>query len=218
LVIRTPLIALLAFFAAILAVRPARAQIDEGNQAAGILQLFADGNGVRGVITAAGSCDFVIRTDEGESYKIFYSSNTHLMKDRQPIDAGDIHIGDMLIAAGQLDNKAKTLGAVFLFDVDAAEVRKARAGFGETWTAGKVTSIQGLRISIARADDAKKKQIVAVDENTSFRKRNEDVTLGDIKVGDFISAQGALKGDFFLATLLRVMQPGPGAVGFPATP
>ncbi len=46
-----------------------------------------------------------------------------------------------------------------------------------------------------------------MDENTSFRKRREDVTLADVKVGEFISAQGALHEDSFLATSLRIMPP-----------
>ena len=74
---------------------------------------------------------------------------------------------------------------------------------------GKVTAIHELKITIERAND-KQMQIVAVDENTSFRKRREDVTLADVKVGDFISAQGALHADTFLATTLRIMPPGTG--------
>ena len=167
---------------------------------------FGRGNGVRGTVTAAGPGSFTIRTEEGETYQVLYSANTHLMKDRQPIEAGDIHVGDMLMAGGLVDAKAKTVGAVFLFDIDAAQVRNARAGFGKTWVAGKVTAIHELKITIERAGD-KQAQIVAVDENTSFRKHREDVTLADIKVGDFISAEGALHADIFLATNLRIMDP-----------
>ena len=131
------------------------------------------------------------------------------MKDRQPIAAADVHLGDMLIAGGVVDAKAKTVGAVFVVDVDAKEVRDARAAFGKTWVMGKVTAIHELRITIERAGD-KQAQIVAVDENTSFRKRREDVTLADVKVGDTISAQGALHADTFVASTLRIMSPGAG--------
>src|ERR1700678_603857 len=172
----------------------------------GIGQVFGRGNGVRGTVTAAAVDSFIIRTDEGDTYKVFYSPNTRLMKDRQPIEAADIHVGDMLMAGGLVDAKAKTVGAVLLYDIDAQEVRKARAGFGKTWVMGKVTAIHELRITIERAGD-KQTQIVAVDENTSFRKHREDVTLADVKVGDVISAQGALHADTFLATDLRIMNP-----------
>jgi hypothetical protein len=172
----------------------------------GLGQVFGRGNGVRGTVTAVAAGSFTIRTEEGESYQVLYSPNTRLMKDRQPIAAGDIHVGDMLMAGGLVDAKAKTVGAVFLYDIDAAEVRSARAGFGKTWVMGKVTAIHELKITIERAGD-KQAQVVAVDENTSFRKRREDVTLADVRIGDVISAQGAMHADTFLATALRIMTP-----------
>jgi Domain of unknown function (DUF5666) len=184
----------------------------EDDPASGIAQLFGQGGGIHGVVTGSQGESFLIRTDNGESYKVFYGPNTRVMKDRQPIDAGEIHIGDTVVAAGQIDKSAKTFGAVFLYDVDAAEVRKAREGFGKTWTAGRVTAINDLKITIQRAGD-NQKQVIAVDENTSFRKEREDVTLGDIKVGDLISARGALTNNLFLATVLRVMDPRAGAQG-----
>ena len=172
----------------------------------GMGQAFGRGNGVRGTVTAAGASSFTIRTDEGDTYQVLYSPNTRLVKDRQPIAAADVHVGDMLMAGGLVDAKAKTVGAVIVVDIDANEVRKARAAFGKTWVVGKVTAIHELKITIERAGD-KQVQIVAVDENTSFRKRREDVTLADVKVGDMISAQGALHADTFLATTLRIMPP-----------
>jgi hypothetical protein len=172
----------------------------------GMGQAFGKGNGVRGTVTAAAAGSFPTRTDEGDTYKVLYSPNTRLIRDRQPIEAADIHVGDMLMAGGLVDPKAKTVGAVFLLDIDAQEVRKAREAFGKTWVMGKVTAVHELKITIERAGD-KQAQIVAVDENTSFRKHREDVTLADIKVGDFISAEGALHADTFLATNLRIMDP-----------
>ncbi len=173
----------------------------------GMRQAFGKGNGIRGTVTAAASNSFTIRTDEGDTYQVLYSPNTRLMKDRQPIEPTDVHVGDMLMAVGIVDAKAKTVGAAFLVDIDAKQVRDARAAFGKTWVMGKVTAIHELKITIERAGD-KQTQIVAVDENTSFRKHREDVTLADVKVGDTISAQGALHADTFLATNLRIMAPG----------
>jgi len=184
-----------------------RAQEDDGmgpQNGAGMGQAFGRGNGVRGTVTAAKPNSFTIRTDEGDIYQVLYSPNTRFMKDRQPMDAGDVHVGDMLMAGGLVDAKAKTVGAVLVVDVDAKEVEKARAAFGKTWVMGKVTAIHDLKITIERAGD-KHLQTLEVDENTSFRKRREDVTLADVKVGDMISAEGALHADTFLATTLRIM-------------
>ena len=188
-------------------------EADDGS--AGMGRAFGRGNGVRGTVTAAAPGSFTIRTDEGDTYQVLYSANSHLMKDRQPITAADVHVGDMLMAGGVVDAKAKTVGAVFLVDIDASQVRQAKAEFGKTWVMGKVTAIHELKITIERAND-KQTQTVAVDENTSFRKRREDVTLADVKVGDFISAQGALHADTFLATTLRIMtQPPAGSAPGP---
>jgi preprotein translocase subunit YajC len=180
-------------------------------------QAFGKGNGIRGTVTAAAPNTFTIRTDEGDTYQVLYSPNTRLMKDRQPIDPTEVHVGDMLMAGGIVDAKAKTVGAVFIVDVDAKQVSVARAAFGKTWVMGKVTAIHDLKITIERAGD-KQAQVVAVDENTSFRKRREDVTLADVKVGDTISAQGGLHADTFLATNLRIMTPGQGRPTGPGAP
>jgi hypothetical protein len=173
----------------------------------GIRQAFGSGSGVRGTVTAIAADSFVIKTDAGDAYRVFYSPNTRLIQDRQPIQATDVHVGDMLLAGGLVDGKAKTVGAVLVVDIDTKQVGEARAAFGKTWVVGKVTAIHGLKITIERAGD-KQTQILAVDENTSFRKRREDVTLADIKVGDMISSQGAIRDNTFVATILRIMPPG----------
>ncbi len=205
---------LVACLVVVLWAATSHAQAGDGPPDAGAAmgRAFGNGNGVRGTVTAASTGSFTIRTDEGENYQVLYSANTRLMKNRQPVAADDVHIGDMLMAGGLLDAKAKTVGAVLIFDIDANEVKKARAGFGKTWIAGKVTAIHELKITIERASD-KQAQVVAVDENTSFRKHREDVTLADIKIGDFITAQGALQADVFTATVLRITTGQPGGSG-----
>jgi Domain of unknown function (DUF5666) len=218
---RTASIAIAALGVVMLIAPACRAQEGPPDGGEGMGQVFGRGNGIRGTVTAAAANSFTIRTDEGDTYQVLYSPNTHLMKDRQPVAAADVHVGDMLIAGGIVDAKAKTVGAVFVVDVDAKEVRDARAAFGKTWVMGKVTAIHELKITIERAGD-KQAQIIAVDENTSFRKRREDVTLADVKVGDTISAQGALHADTFVASTLRIMtpgaNPGPGRLNGPGQP
>ncbi|MGZ4855902.1 MAG: hypothetical protein ACXVKH_11870, partial [Candidatus Angelobacter sp.] len=60
-------------------------------------------------------------------------------------------------------------------------------------------------------------QEIEVDENTSFKKAGESVTLPDIKVGDFVRGRGELKDNVFTPKELivgrgqmRVMMGGPG--------
>jgi Domain of unknown function (DUF5666) len=172
----------------------------------GLRQAFGPGNGIRGTVTAVAANAFTIKTDEGVAFRVFYSPNTRLVKDRQPMDAADVHIGDMLLAGGLVDSKAKTVGAVLVVDIDAKQVQEARASFGKTWLIGKVTDVHGVKITVERADD-KQTEVVAVDENTSFRKHREEVTLADVKVGDTISSEGAIRDNTFVASILRIMPP-----------
>jgi hypothetical protein len=182
------------------------------------------GRGVGGTVTAISGTTLAIKTEEGDSYQIFTSVNTRIMKQREPVKLADIHVGDLVMAGGQSDPKAKTLGAVFvavLSPEQAAQAKKMREDFGKTWTGGVVTTIKDLDITIKRMDGVT--QTVTVDENTSFKKRRDSITLADIQVGDRLTAQGALKGVNFVATSVNVRPPGgegrePGGPDGPGAP
>jgi hypothetical protein len=182
------------------------------------------GRGVGGTVTAISGSTITIKTEDGDSYQILTSANSHIVKrvDRQPepVKIADIHVGDAVMAGGEVDAKAKTVGAVFVMVLtpeQAAQARKMREDFGKTWTAGEVTAIKDLDIIIKRRDGVT--QTVSVDENTSFKKREDSITLADIQVGDMLRATGALKGSSFLATTVNVgRMGGPGADGRGARP
>lgn len=180
---------------------------------------MGSGRGVGGTVTAISGTTLTIKTEDGDSYQVFTSANSHIMKrvDRQaePVKVSEIHVGDALMAGGEVDTKAKTIGAVFvmlLTPEQAAQAKKMRDEFGKTWTAGEVTAIKDTDITIKRRDGVT--QTVSVDENTSFKKRNDSITLADIQVGDPLRATGALKGSSFLATTVNVgHMGGPGGEG-----
>jgi hypothetical protein len=161
---------------------------------------------VRGDITAISGNTITVKTDDGPVYTVATSPNTRFRKQRDLIKISDLHVGDMIAAIGDKDPKAKTVGAVFVMVIDKEQYEKARADFGKTWTAGVVQSIDGTNIVVKRPDNVT--QTIAVDENTSFRKHREDITLPDIKVGDNVTARGALQNGAFLATELNVGGPG----------
>jgi len=177
---------------------------------------FAE-HGVRGTVTAVSGDNITVKTENGEIYKIETGVNTHFRKQRDQIKISDIHVGDMVAAGGDKDDKAKTIGAVFVMVIDKEQYEKARAEFGKTWTAGAIQSIEDTKIIIKRPDNVT--QTIVVDENTSFRKRRDSITLADIKVGDNVSARGSLQNGNFLATVLAVGGPGgpggPGGFGGP---
>jgi Domain of unknown function (DUF5666) len=65
-----------------------------------------------------------------------------------------------------------------------------------------VKSIDGTKITVQRRDG--ETQTIEADENTSFEKGREKVTLADIKPGDQVTGRGALKDGVFVPTELRV--------------
>ena len=88
----------------------------------------------------------------------------------------------------------------------AKQMREMQANYGKTWLAGRITAIDGTNITIEGMVDHAPHTIV-VDENTSFRQRRDSITLADIKPGEQLRAEGAVKGGAFLATTVTAMEP-----------
>jgi hypothetical protein len=186
------------------------------------------GRGVIGTVTETGSDHYTIKNEVGEIYTIHFSANTRLMKQPaqraaeggmrtppQEIKSGDIKVGDMIAANGEVDASAKSVGAVMVMLIDperAKQMREMEANFGKTWLAGRVTAVNDTRITLDSPMDHAAHTFVA-DENTSFHKRREPITLPDIQVGDMVRVDGSMKDGVFMATQVSVM--GPPASGGP---
>jgi hypothetical protein len=129
----------------------------------------------------------------------------------QPIKPTDIKVGDVIAASGDLDTRAKSVGAVFVMLIDperAKEMRAMEANYGKTWLAGRVTAINEVKVSLEGGPDRTPHSFVA-DENTTFRKRRDPITLADVQVGDMVRVEGAVKDGTFVAATVNVMQPPP---------
>ena len=141
----------------------------------------------------------------------------------QPLKPTDIKVGDIITAGGEEDTAKKSIGAIFIAQIDperAKQMREMQANYGKTWLAGRITGIEGTTITIdGMVDHAK--HTIDVDENTSFRKRRDSITLADIQPGEQLRAEGAVKGGVFLATVVTAMEPrnreGNGEQGGPIT-
>jgi hypothetical protein len=94
-------------------------------------------------------------------------------------------------------------------------MREMRANYGKTWLMGKVTAINETKITLQGTVDNAAHAFVA-NEDTSFRKRREYMTLADLQVGDMVRVEGTVKDGIFVATLVNVMGMPPG--GMPAVP
>ena len=125
----------------------------------------------------------------------------------QQIKASDIKVGDAIGASGEMDTTGKSIGAVLVVQLDperAKQMREMQANFGKTWVMGRVTAVQDTKITLqSPVDNAA--HTVEADENTTFHKRRDLITLADIQVGDNLRAEGAVKGGVFMAATINVM-------------
>ena len=145
----------------------------------------------------------------------------------QALKPTDIKVGDAVSAMGEVNAAAKTVGATMIMQIDperAKQMREMQANYGKTWLQGKVTAIDGVKVTLLGSVDNTAHSFVA-DENTTFRKRRDPVTLADIQVGDTVRADGAQKDGILLATTVSVMgappsgaPPAPGATPPPPPP
>jgi hypothetical protein len=188
------------------------------------------GRGLMGSVTEVAADHYTVKTEAGETYTVHYSANTRILKQPPqqrgesaggggqrggggnpptPIKSTDIKVGDAIAAMGDVDATAKSIGAVTVMQIDPArakQMREMQANYGKTWLQGKVTAIDGVKVTLTGSVDNKPYSFVA-DENTTFRKRRDPITLADIQVGDTVRAEGAIKDGAFLATAVSAMGP-----------
>jgi Domain of unknown function (DUF5666) len=204
------------------------------------------GRGTVGTVTEATSDHYTIKTEMGEVYTVHFSANTRIMKQapprhgeaqRQghaqaqgqqgegertpptPIKPTDIKVGDVIAANGEVDASAKSVGAVVVMLIDperAKQMREMEANYGKTWLMGRVTAINEVKLTLQGGPNNAVHTFIA-DENTSFRKRRDPITLADVQVGDMVRVEGALKDGTFVATTVAVMGPPPNG-GTPGGP
>jgi hypothetical protein len=121
---------------------------------------------------------------------------------------------------GEVDATAKSVGAVMEMQVDperAKQMREMQANHGKTWIMGKVTAIDGVKVTLMDPVDNAAHTFLA-DENTTFRKRRDPITLADIQVGDTVRVEGAVKDGAFSATTVASMgAPSDGNATLPQT-
>jgi hypothetical protein len=201
---------------------------------------FGGGQMVQGTVTAAGADKLTVKTEQGEVYQVVTTANTRVMlaKDRQPGKMTDVTVGGMVGAMGLLDAPTKTVHAMMVMVLDPEQVKKAREEMGKLYIVGKVMKIEDTTLTILRPDGVTQK--IEVDEGTSFKRGGagmrsmmgggmmgvgggsgagrperqgpppESITLMDVKVGDQVGGQGAVKNGVFVPKELSVMTPGAG--------
>lgn len=123
-----------------------------------------------GEVTAVSGNSFTVKGENGRTTTIVTTDNTRVMKDRGPVKVSDLHVGDGLMAFGNLDPATGTLHAAMVMATDAAELKAMRDNLGKTYITGKVTAIDldDAKMTVERPDHVA--QTIGFDESTSFKR------------------------------------------------
>src|ERR1043166_9094064 len=175
------------------------------------------GENVVGKVTAVSKDSLTVAPlTGGEPVTVKIGESTRAMKERQPAKLEDIKVDETIFARGKLNGN--TMEAAIVGVVNPEMIQRLQQGggpggmgsfnredLGKKFIAGEVKAINETRLTIARPDG--QTQEIEVDENTSFKKGQESITLPDIKVGDFVRGRGELKDNVFVPKELIVGRP-----------
>ncbi len=193
--------------------QPASPEAQQSRGRRGDGRMFG-GNGIGGTITEIKGDTLTVKTMQGNTVTVKITPETRFRKDRQPAQLADFKPGDTVMVGGEKAADDTWKARFVASRTGGAQGMQAfREGMGKQFIAGEVKAIDGTKLTIARPDG--QSQTIEVDENTSFRKGRESITLPDIKVGDHVFGRGALNAaGVFIPQVLNVGPPmmmmGPG--------
>jgi Cu/Ag efflux protein CusF len=161
-------------------------------------------HGVGGQITAIDGSTVTLQTFSGGIAKVKVTSSTRIMKDRNEAKLSDFKVGDRVFASGEQDKDGTWTaqrfgqrGGGFARGGMMGGIQAKPEDNGKTFIVGELIKVDGTKLTVKKPDNIE--QVIEVDEETSFRnERRESVTLADLKVGDFLRGQGALKDGVFV--------------------
>jgi ribosomal protein L21E len=163
--------------------------------------------GVAGTITAINSDSITVKTRNGQTAQVNLTDKTQYRKERQAAQLSDFKVGDEIVVRGQPAGQgAWQAEMVAERPAGSFGMERFREGLGKQFIAGEIKSIDGTQLTILRPDNVT--QTITVDENTSFRKDGQSVTLADLKPGDHVFGRGELKNNVFVPAVLNIGMPG----------
>ncbi len=183
------------------------------------------GDNVVGKVTAVSKDSLTIAPlTGGDAVTVKVSEYTRISKQRQPMKLDEIKANDTIFARGKLNGNVMEAAMVGVVNPEMVQRLQQFAGqgggatpgggqtgmmigfnredMGKKFIMGEVRAINETKLTIARTDG--QTQEIEVDENTSFKKGQESITLPDIKVGDFVRGRGEVKDNVFVPRELMV--------------
>ena len=174
-------------------------------------------SGSFGAITAIKGDTITLKSRNGDEVKVKVTDKTQYRKEQDAAKLADFKVGDLIMVGGEKDasgtwnarfvaSRPAGGGTQIMMGGPGGGMQQMMAeGLGKVFIIGKVKEINGTKLTIDRPDS--QSQVIEVDENTSFRKKGESITLADIKPGDNVMGRGQLKDEVFVPTTLTVVDP-----------
>ena len=162
--------------------------------------------GVAGTITTIDAHAITLKTRDGQTAQVAIDDKTQYRKGREAAILADFKVGDMVFVRGEKTGENAWQAAVVgARGQGAGSGGNFAEGMGKRFISGEIKSIDGTQLTILRLDGVTQK--ISVDEDTSFRKNGESVTLADLKPGDHVFGRGEIKNGAFVPAVLNVGQP-----------
>ncbi|MGO8786573.1 MAG: DUF5666 domain-containing protein [Terriglobia bacterium] len=189
---------------------------------------------VLGTITSVGVDRFEIKKPDGATQTVMVNDQTHYRQrvegQQQPKELAleDLKVGDHVFVRGT-PNADKQVVAVGVNRVTAEQFERFQSGGGPggggpggpggwgpgggggmegTRAGGEITAINGNQIKVQSRRGGER--IIVVNDQTTFSKEGQTITLKDLKVGDRIFAMGKEANGQFMAAEIRSGRPGGG--------
>lgn len=157
-----------------------------------------------GTVASVGVGQLTIKKMDGTSLTVMVNDQTRITEgrrqDQKVIQLEDLKPGDGVFVMGEAGDNQQFNAAV-VRKVPAEMLQRFQANQGNR-AFGQIESIDGNQLKIRNPREGAE-QTITVNDQTTFMKDGQSITLKDLKAGDRIFAVGQESGGQFVAT--RVM-------------
>jgi len=182
------------------------------------------GGGIAGTVTGISGNTITVKNLQGNTVTVKTSGDTRVRQGGDEGSLKDVKVGSTVMVRGQADsNGVIPAQMIVIATLEQLQMMQQFAGqgggqgsgqgggqvnagamseqLGKTMVIGEIKAIDETKITVLMPNE--KSITFEVDENTSFKKDNQSVTLADFKVGERIFVQGALNsaGTFVAKTM-----------------
>jgi hypothetical protein len=187
------------------------------------------GERVMGTVASVGVDRFELKKPDGASQIVLVNAQTHYRQEQQEFQLEDLKPGDHVLVNGNL-NSDKQFVAVGIRRVTEEQLQRFQAGGGPGpgggpggpgggWgqsggdrAGGEIISIDQNQIKMRNRVQGE--MTIVINDQTTFTKQGQAITLKDLKVGDRIFATGKEVQGQFVATQVRTGMMGQGRGGW----